>query len=538
MTAAKYIAEKFKEILGTQYEVIAHHAFEVDYTERVKSPYGIAIDFNTAAFEAHKDKIIAVVETHYAALPNVSYALINDTYTVHFWVPVNYETPDNYALKGESGEVAPEPQLFTFDDDMARLAATLKNNKFEFTEPMPQADGTVKDALLRAMLTVSEPALESNNVEKTGAFQRVVFKVSGNILIADKSLETGRDIKISVFNNGKFNPVIDPIDISFGAGTDANGIQSTDKDMTEQDVAASNWQINFKVFGFRTETDPALMIFNKKAILNPQKLTPSASSRRLQKLIHIKVENAGQMRDVWGVLSVTITATGNTGIVRYDVSITDSGLSESMESVEIVRLGGFGGDYGDGDYSGIGGGIGDDDGGTSGKPDEPDEPDEPDDKAKIDFKIAKLAVDYREKFLDGFFRFELSDDIYFSNVLATGTANSGSGGEIGGIDDPTWQQEVDSLGQYGSVGVVTFGDFSLGAGTHELYVREIDTAWVWGGVGRFTLDPLVYKVIITVVKSDGQGSKDGYFVNVSFQNDNRPFDILSSIVFYNLFNPS
>ncbi len=175
----KFLVNKFKKQLGSQYEVYGNDFFEDNFTKPILTQIGQyqqLIQYDT--FERYKDKVIAVVQIQPAQYASTSSTALNTTYTLTLWVPINFKAVNS------KGEYLTDPK-FNVDKDLKDLREALNNKTLNL------GNG------LRGELTFSEPVPVGNGYDNTGSYKRKLITVSGKINITSTGY-LGRDYKIEI----------------------------------------------------------------------------------------------------------------------------------------------------------------------------------------------------------------------------------------------------------------------------------------------------------------------------------------------------
>ena len=174
----KLIINKFKQVLGSQYELCDNDFFDRNFTTivPVNGQYTQLINYD--AFEKYGDKIIGVVQVQSAQYSVTSFTALNSTYSLTLWVPVNYK------LVNANGELL-KPDKFNVDSDIKNLREVLNNKTIDF------GDG------YKGEMTFSEPAPAGGGVENAGSYKRKILIVTGKINFTTKGYY-GRDYKIEI----------------------------------------------------------------------------------------------------------------------------------------------------------------------------------------------------------------------------------------------------------------------------------------------------------------------------------------------------
>lgn len=174
----KLIINKFKQVLGSQYELCDNDFFDRNFTTIVPVSGQYTQLINYDAFEKYGDKIIGVVQVQSAQYSVTSFTALNSTYSLTLWVPVNYK------LVNANGELL-KPDKFNVDSDIKNLREVLNNKTIDF------GDG------YKGEMTFSEPAPAGGGVENAGSYKRKILIVTGKINFTTKGYY-GRDYKIEI----------------------------------------------------------------------------------------------------------------------------------------------------------------------------------------------------------------------------------------------------------------------------------------------------------------------------------------------------
>lgn len=174
----KLLLDKFKQILGSQYELCDNDFFNRNFTTviPVNGQYTQLINYD--AFEKYGDKIVGVVQVQSAQYAVTSFTAYNSTYSLTLWVPVNY------MVVNANGELL-KPNKFNVDSDIKNLRETLNNKTIDF------GDG------YKGEMTFSEPTSVGGGQESSGSYKRKVLVVTGKINFTTKNYY-GRDYKIEI----------------------------------------------------------------------------------------------------------------------------------------------------------------------------------------------------------------------------------------------------------------------------------------------------------------------------------------------------
>ncbi len=196
----KFIINKFKKILGNQYELYDNDFFDRNFTTIIPVNGQYTQLINYEAFEKHRDKIIGVVQVQSAQYSVTSFTALNSTYSLTLWVPVNYK------LVNANGELL-KLDKFNVDSDIKTLRETLNNKTIDF------GDG------YKGEMTFSEPTSVGGGQENSGSYKRKILVVTGKINFTTKGYY-GRDYKIEIGrlnDDGEiaFLPVKDITSLSF-----------------------------------------------------------------------------------------------------------------------------------------------------------------------------------------------------------------------------------------------------------------------------------------------------------------------------------
>lgn len=302
MTTMELLRDKLQALLGNQYAVFCNDAFERQFTTPMQTAYGAQLDVNYQAFDQYAETIVAVLTTQPLKLYDLPYRLEQDTYTLAFWVPID-------TIKFDENGMPLEAPKFNFDSDLAALKAALQGG-FELKET---ADA--QEVVYRAFMTCSEPKLLSSVTEKTGAYERAVYQVSGTVSISAEALGLGKDIGIAFTIEGTDYPVTNPSNISISSSSQTNSILSQSVLDTKQEVAVKAQAVSFVVDDYVASGDKAMELIEAKAFTN------SAVT------VAVKLSKRGAlMRSFTAVLSVDYSVAGASSFGSYVVTLVDMGV--------------------------------------------------------------------------------------------------------------------------------------------------------------------------------------------------------------------
>ena len=302
MTTMELLQDKLQALLGNRYAVFCNDAFERQFTTPMQTAYGAQLDVNYQAFDQYAETIVAVLTTQPLKLYDLPYRLEQDTYTLAFWVPID-------TIKFDENGMLLEAPKFSFDSDMAALKAALQGG-FELKETVGEVE--VK---YRAFMTCSEPKLLSSVTEKTGAYERAVYQVSGTVSISAEALGLGKDITIEFTIDGTGYPINNPSNISISSSSQTNSILSQSGLDAKQEVALKAQAVSFVVDDYVAEGDKAMELIESKAFTNGAVT------------VAVKLSKGDNLsRTFTAVLSVDYTAAGASSFGSYAVTLVDTGV--------------------------------------------------------------------------------------------------------------------------------------------------------------------------------------------------------------------
>jgi hypothetical protein len=309
MLTAEILANKIQDILGSQYKILIDHAFNRHYTRAVNTPYGNMPDVDFKKLDDFADLIIGVLSVNTGALPSTAYRLASGMYDLLFWVPVDI----NFADK--SGQLIKPPE-FNFYGDMERLIEAVKGKTFLI-------DGN------KVVISVSEPFLQSANIDATAKYKRLTFKVSGNFSVSDEKVTTGGDITIR-FQTGanKYTNLTEIYAFTIGSTTDANAVLDAASIPVNQSVSQAVRGVKFGISDAETpETAEAFAILKNKAFGNSAAISEWViTDTKKRNMIHIDVLKRGAvLASFWGTLSVQFAVSDKFGFGAYEVVVNDAG---------------------------------------------------------------------------------------------------------------------------------------------------------------------------------------------------------------------
>lgn len=177
----KLLLEKFRQILGNQYELFDSDFFNRNFTTVIPAYGQYSIQINYDTFNKYKDKIVGVIQVQQAQYGVTSYESLNTTYSLSLWIPINYQFISN---NGENIK----PSKFNIDQDLIKLRNELNNKTIMFSNG------------LKGELSFSNPSGVSS-IENTGSYKRKIITITGKINLTSNGYY-GRDYKIEI---GKLN---------------------------------------------------------------------------------------------------------------------------------------------------------------------------------------------------------------------------------------------------------------------------------------------------------------------------------------------
>ena len=308
MTTGELITYKLNELLGAKYKLFTNGVFQSEFTSTKKDPYNGSLysDIEYQAFDKYKNSIIGVVTSTQTSLVASLYRADNVTYTVLFWVPLDFLKHD------KDGRLLEKPK-FDFYGDMTALKTALLGQEINIYSG------------LRAFFTMSEPSLVGN-IDKTGAFKRAPMQITGQAAIYDTKLKTGKDYRVSVMIDGTEYFFENITDFSLAKPTDANNIPKSNSILSTQEPANTNNACSFSIDDYDAENRPAVKLIHDvcrglKTELSPTETTP-------EKKLKIKVRyytGATKTAEFYGIMSAEQSYAGMAGLSRFNVSIENSG---------------------------------------------------------------------------------------------------------------------------------------------------------------------------------------------------------------------
>ena len=174
----KFIIDKFKKILGSQYVLCDNDFFDRNYTTVLPANGQYTQLINYDAFEKLGNKILGVVQVQSAQYAVTSFAALNSTYSLTLWVPLNYK------FVTANGEQI-RPDKFNVDLDIKNVRESLNNQTIDF------GDG------YKGEMTFSEPTPAGGGIENSGSYKRKILIVTGKINLTTKGYY-GRDYKLEI----------------------------------------------------------------------------------------------------------------------------------------------------------------------------------------------------------------------------------------------------------------------------------------------------------------------------------------------------
>jgi hypothetical protein len=322
MTAAEILALKFQSVLGAKYLVYVNHAFQKEFTNPVQTPYGIAYDVNYQAFDQYVDKIVAMVNVNQTDLASLSYRLDVGTYSIDFWLPVDF-------IKRSADGSLIEPPKFTFHADAAALKTALTGGAVSLHEPNIDPVTFVDSGVdYPAYFTVSDPTMQSAVAESAGAYKRVVMRITGQFNFADSNLKTGNEIEIRVnwnFGGISREEIFKNIsNLQIIAGTEPNDISTAGELKQQLKAAMANYSVSFDVDDFTEDGNGRALLAQRVFFNNTVLQNNLTSSRRNKAQVSIRVQGI-TVRTFWAILSATYTSASKSTYGRFSVTLTDSG---------------------------------------------------------------------------------------------------------------------------------------------------------------------------------------------------------------------
>lgn len=306
MISAELVAQKFQNVLGSQYKLCVDHAFRAAYVKPTPSPYGLEYTIDHQAFNEYKNTIMAVVATTNNSLVSSPFRADNLAYTVQFWVPLDF-------LKINSDGTLIEAPKFDFYSDIERLKTALNNTEIAI------ATG------LKAFFTISDPSV-FGNVEKSGAYARMPMQILGQVAIYDSKLSTGSKYKIKVVLGGTEYEFENYTDYTEGRATDSNYITDGNSVVPKQEIAATSWECAFMVDDYNSANNPEIKLLEDICRAFKTELTPTASTaEKKYKVLTRLYTNTTLTKEFWGIISAEHIIPGKAGFCKYKVSITYSG---------------------------------------------------------------------------------------------------------------------------------------------------------------------------------------------------------------------
>jgi hypothetical protein len=302
MTTTEIIKQRIQSLLGEQYAVFGNEAFGRKFTNPVQTPYGDRYDVNYQAFNEYKDKIIAVVTASEAAQYNTPYRLFQGTYNVQFWVPLDI-------IKFNAMGQPLEAPKFTFFTNMAALKTALTAETYNVTD----GSDTIK-----VYFTMGEPSLLSNTVDKSGAYDRVIYQVTGQVGLSHTNATTGENVRIAFYIDGANHYLDNYTNLDINPNTESATVVRQAEMQLNQEEAAFGYSISFDVDDHLDTTNKALTLIENKVFKNTDvgKVTVKIYKRSTLMNTFTAVFNAS-----WSV-------SGKAGYGKYSVTLTDDGSKD------------------------------------------------------------------------------------------------------------------------------------------------------------------------------------------------------------------
>lgn len=315
--ASELITDKLQQLFGKQYEMHTLHAFNERFTNPVKTPFG-AYDVQYQCFDKYADKIIGVVQVQPTAQNFTVYEYTSVNFTVQFWVPLNFV---KMSMNGETLEEL----KFDFKSDVKRVDNSLRGKETELKLPIGlKENGEFDYEHFRAFFTLAEPVLSSGK-EISGAYNRVVYTVSGTVSICEQKVNVGNDYEIYFLFGSERVKIEQYRTLAIGSTTEASSIQPNNGMDTINEPAVKDRQMTFFVDDVQTD-NKAFALIEKKAFTNHTVINPNEADEMRKRQIHVQVEKRGVVvSDFWGNISTQYSVTGGNGFGSYQVSIMDSG---------------------------------------------------------------------------------------------------------------------------------------------------------------------------------------------------------------------
>ena len=315
METTEILRDYFQKALGGQYEIYSNGAFNDTFLKPKDTPYGVMLDINYDVFDRHSNAIVGVVQTVYTDLTNTPYELKTATYTLDLWVPVDAN------IKNAAGEYI--KKKFSFEEDAQKLRAAA-GQRIELID---------NDKELKMFYSMSEPFPLNGQLEKTGAYTRVVMRINGQVSIAEKAVGIGDDVKIEFLFRisgvtGEYDAYeiknFTNLNISSDDSGSARQISNDTKD--EQRSATSGQIISFMIDDYAAEGDKAVEIIRKKAWQNVSEISEQEASLAAKKKIRVRITHklSGLTQTFWALLSVQYGVSGQAGFGKYTVTLVNS----------------------------------------------------------------------------------------------------------------------------------------------------------------------------------------------------------------------
>jgi hypothetical protein len=326
METTEILKNYFQSVLGGQYEIYSNVAFNDTFLRPKDTPYGTMLDINYDAFDRHSDSIVGVVQTVFSDLTNTPYELNTATYTLDLWVPLDAD------IKNAAGQYL--KKKFSFKEDAEKLKSEAAGQLIEIEEGEKQ---------LKMFLSMSEPYPLNGQIEKTGAYSRIVMRISGQVSLSAQDVGMGNDVKIEfLFRQSETEANYTAYEITnftnFSVGSsDSGAVRQISSETTDEQRSASSGQtVAFMIDDYGAADNKAVTLIRKKAWQNITELseTEPLSGRRKMVRVRLSHELSGLTQTFWALMSVQYNVSGQAGFGKYTVNLVNCYYSDYEETNE------------------------------------------------------------------------------------------------------------------------------------------------------------------------------------------------------------